>query len=118
MRVHPVAVEACSLRAGRLLIVVLQPPYVLAGDCPAEVRDGQAGAGTSGYLTRLARAESPADKPGDGLAQRLMGISGERDHLSVKIIRDVDSRAHTRSMTSLHRDAMPSVTGDRRAGCP
>jgi hypothetical protein len=53
------------------------------------VRDGQASAGTSRYLTWGARAESPADETGDGLAQRLMGISGDRDRLSMKIIRDV-----------------------------
>jgi hypothetical protein len=39
------------------------PPYVLTGDRPAEVRDGQASTGTSRYLTRLARAESRRTSP-------------------------------------------------------
>ena len=36
-----------------------------------------------------ASAEPAADKPGDGLAQRLVGIPGYRDRLSVKILREV-----------------------------
>src|ERR1017187_25087 len=88
------------VQGGRSLIVVFRPPDVLAGDCPAEVRDGQASTGTFCYLARLARAESAADKPGDGLAQRLMGIPGDRDRLSVKIIRDVYCSAH--AITVLH----------------
>lgn len=35
-----------------------------------------------------------------------MGIPGDRDRLSMKIIRDVEGSAHTRSTTSLHHDAM------------
>jgi len=35
-----------------------------------------------------------------------MGIPGDRDRLSMKIIRDVEGSAHTRSITSLHHDAM------------
>jgi hypothetical protein len=84
-------------------MVVFQPPDVLAGDCPAEMRDGQASVGTSRYLIGLARAESPADKPGDGLAQRLMGIFCDLDRLSMKIIRDVEGNAHSSNVTSLHQ---------------
>ena len=67
------------------------------------MRGGQASVGTSRYLIGLARAESPADKPGDGLAQRLMGIFCDLDRLSMKIIRDVEGNAHSSNVTSLHQ---------------
>jgi hypothetical protein len=45
-----------------------------------------------------------------------MGISGDRDRLSMKIIRDVEGCAHTRSITSLHHDAMMHALGHRVEG--
>ena len=75
------------------------------------MRDREAGAGTSGYLAWVTRAEPPADKPGDSLAQRLMGIPGDRDRLSVKIVRNVECGAHTSIITSLHHDAVMQWPG-------
>jgi len=73
------------------------------------VRDRKARAGASAYLAHAAGAESAADQPGNSLTQRLMGIPGDRDRLSVKVLRKIDRSPHGISITSSHHDAMMSL---------
>ena len=75
------------------------------------MRDGKTGAAASGQLTGVARAQSPTDKHGDGLAQRLMGIPGDRDRLGMKIVGDIDCGSHGAILASFHHDVMMQNLG-------
>src|SRR5207244_12358168 len=93
-------------RGGRSLGVVFELAHVLSGDRRAQMRDRKAGAGARGDLAWGPRAEPSADEPGDGLAQRLVGIPGDSDRLRVKIVGQVDGGAHRTIITSAHHDAV------------
>jgi hypothetical protein len=70
------------------------------------VYNRKAGAITCNYLGGATGAEATAHEQGDGLAQGLMGIPGDRDCLGVEVVGNVDGSAHTIIITSLHHDAL------------
>ena len=104
---------ACGAAGIYVATLVETFPLALGGNaaalgllCAWLVRDRKASTGARGDLAWVARAEAPADEPRDGLAQRLMGIPGDRDRLRVEIIGKVDGGPHTVILPSVHHDAL------------
>jgi hypothetical protein len=82
------------------LVVVLEPPHILGGDGPSDVNDRKARAIACRYFTGVAGAESTAHEQGDGLAQGLMSVPGDRDCLGMKVVWEVDRSTHITIITS------------------